>query len=434
MKWLRSNSSLAMATGLTQQGLALVQFMLIARVLSPDALGQWVVFLALAGLIEMGRQGLVHNSIVFFSAGQPAERGAVRGAILVWAIGLTLFAGLLLVALGPWFSGIWHMPALPSLFGVYLITAPVAALLRYAESIAVAEARFHVPLASSLLAGAVLPVLLAVCYLAEIQPTPATLAWWQGAGWALALGYAGWKHPHTFGGLRWRRHWLAKVWGYGRHSLLSGLASIVMQRADVFLLGLYVSSAELAVYNVAARAVAFLDFPLHALGQVAFPRLSAAFHREGPAATARLYERSVGALLAVTLPLSVGVALLAPWMVRLLGGPDYLAAAPVLQLLAVGGMIKPWGRVFGITLDAIGRADLNLRMLVLSFVLNLGLNALLTPLLGITGTALAVVLSAMVGIGTGQWVLSRLLPANPIGAFDYFWPAYRQLWQKISTS
>ncbi|MFZ4635583.1 MAG: lipopolysaccharide biosynthesis protein, partial [Saprospiraceae bacterium] len=429
---LKSNGSLAMATGLAQQGIALLQFILTARILAPADLGQWAMYLTLIGLADMARHGMVHNSMVHFTAGNQPDSAGARAAMLLWGLGLTAVAALLLAVPGRLLSDLWQMPALPTLFGIYLFTGLVWALVRHAESAGMAEEDFRIPLVTAVLYGTVLLMATAWYWAAGIRPGLQVLAWWQGAGWLTALGYVCWKRSRYFAIQHLSAHWLYKVWGFGRYSMMSNLSSVIMQRVDLFMLGFYVGSAELATYNVATKAITFLDFPLNALGQVAFPRLSATFHRQGLVATARLYEHSVGRLLAITLPLTLIVAAGAPMIVGLIGGAGYARAAGVLQLLALAGLIKPWGRMFGVTLDAIGRSDLNLKMLVLSFVLNIGFNVLLTPIYGIFGAALAAVLSILAGILTGQAVLRRLLPANPMEAVAHFWIYYKQLWMKYA--
>jgi len=204
-----------MATGLAQQGIALVQFVLTARLLAPADLGQWAMYLTLIALADMARHGMVHNSMVHFTAGNQADAAGARVAMLLWGLGLSVAAVLLLVGPGRLLSGMWQMPALPALFGVYLFTAPLWALVRHAESASMADEDFRIPLVTTVLYGSVLLAATAWYRAAGIQPGLQALAWWQGAGWLSALGYVLARRSHYFAIRHVSVYWVYKVWSFG---------------------------------------------------------------------------------------------------------------------------------------------------------------------------------------------------------------------------
>ena len=228
-----------------------------------------------------------------------------------------------------------------------------------------------------------------------------------------------------------RRDWVPKLLDYGRYGLGTNLFSMLFQRVDMLLLGAFVPAAGVALYTVATRLNGYLDLPLNSLGQAFFPKIAAEKHREGGDLPA-LLEKSTGLLLALALPSMLGMVLLATPLVWLLAGKQYLAAAPLVQILALAAIVKPWGRMFGVTLDAIGAPQWNFRMMLASFFVTLALNALLIPRWGVYGAAAASGLSIFVTILAGQVLLQQLVSVRMWAAWSHVLPAYRMLFGKIS--
>ena len=90
--------------------------------------------------------------------------------------------------------------------------------------------------------------------------------------------------------------------------------------------------------------------------------------KEGLIEVSKLYEKSVALLFLISMPIAIFVFLFAEPIIIILAGQEYLEATIVLKPLVLAGLIKPWGRLFGITLDAIGQPVLNFKMLIVSLL------------------------------------------------------------------
>jgi O-antigen/teichoic acid export membrane protein len=195
---------------------------------------------------------------------------------------------------------------------------------------------------------------------------------------------------------------------------------------DIMMIGYYLNPAAVAVYNVATRITNYMEVPMSGLSQAVYPRIAMANNTGSRTAVADLYEKSIGLLLAILLPMGLGVWLLADWVVLLVAGKAYLAAAPLLQILVLAVMMKPWGRLFGITLDAIGRPRLNFALLALSLVANVVLNALLIPRWGLHGAAAATSASIGLLVVSGQVLMASILPVQQRRIWQYAFKTYTQ--------
>ena len=438
--FLRSGSH-AMLAGLAQQGFSMVQFLCIVRWLAPDALGTWTMFLTLTSIIEIVRLGLIQNTLVYFGTHEPEEKPRIIAASLVLSLGVSFIGALLLSLIAFLLRGVWQMPNLPILMLGYIVLAVLNALLRFIDGYKMMEQNFKTAAFSALIFGA-LNLVLTI----SIKQTKGFIDFYdlifiQIIAAFLNLLLVGKPFLHLLTGFKKniKTEWLKRLILYGRYGMGTNLCSMLFQRMDVLLLGAFVSPIGLAVYNVAIRLITYIDFPLNSLGLALLPKLSAAHHddnianpdKNGTEGVARLYEKSVGWLLAITIPMTVFVFFSAKYIIWLMAGETYMEAVPLLQIIALLGLVKPWGRLFGVLLDAIGKPQFNFKMLLFSMFVTILFNVLLIPQFGIQGAAWASGLAIFTTILSGQILLVRLLPIQALNAFKHILPVYRQLFRTL---
>ena len=428
--FFRSGSH-ALLSGLAQQGLALLHFLLVARWLTPDALGTWAMFLVLVSFIDMSRLGLIQNALVHYGTHNKEDRPKIFSASLVLGLGLNIVGALILIAVSYSVKDVWQMPELPILTLNYLILAIITAILRFVEGVRMMAQDFKTSALSASIFGVSYLLFTVLLKLLGVELTGLILLWLQIPSYTIALIVV-WSMNRSFLVLvTIEKDWLQKLFMFGRYGMGTNLCSMFFQRADVILLGAFVSPASLATYNVATRLIAYLDFPLNALGLALLPRIAAEHQEGGTAKVMTLYEKSVGWLLAITLPITMATIFGAEIGVRILSGNKFLEATVLVQILAVAGIVKPWGRLFGVTLDAVGKPHWNFRMLLMSMFITIILNWIFIPLYGILGAAIATSLSVVVSISIGQILLSKWIPIKALRSFEHILPTYQALFKKV---
>ncbi|MCA4997400.1 flippase [Tsukamurella tyrosinosolvens] len=126
---------------------------------------------------------------------------------------------------------------------------------------------------------------------------------------------------------------------------------------------------------------------------------------------ARFTERSIQAMLFVSMPLAVVGVLLAPELVRLLGSEDFVAAGGgTLGLLFVAVAIRLVTGTLSQGLFAAHDQVFLLRLNIVSLVLNIGLNVALIPQFGAKGAAASLVASEFFGLAVATWRLTGRTP------------------------
>ena len=127
---------------------------------------------------------------------------------------------------------------------------------------------------------------------------------------------------------------LRAIWSFSQWMLVRNLGSYGALQVDKLVLGRRADAATLGTYNLADDVAALPVSELLApIGRVLFP----AFVRiaDRPVELQRAFALALGVQTLVALPAGVGLVLVADLAVPLLLGPQWLAAVPVVQVLAL---------------------------------------------------------------------------------------------------
>ena len=129
-----------------------------------------------------------------------------------------------------------------------------------------------------------------------------------------------------------------------------------------------------------------------------------------------LYERTVGALFFLALPIAAIIILFAAPLLQLLFGASYVTAAPVLRILAAGFFLQVITGPNGNTIIMMGHSRRYLVYTLFAGLVTIGLYLPLITSLGKTGAALATVAGILLLNGVFAWRLYRTVDINPLRA------------------
>ena len=166
---------------------------------------------------------------------------------------------------------------------------------------------------------------------------------------------AGWRPTAGF-----RRAELATVTPFARNLAAFNLVNFFSDAGDKLIIGRFVSTAALGIYNVPYR---LLLTPVYAVGQVVrellLPVLSR--HQRDHAEVERVYLRIVGMVALGAYPLYALVAALGQPLVDVGLGPRWSEAGPIVTVLALVALELSVHLTTGVLFRATGRTDLLLR-------------------------------------------------------------------------
>jgi lipopolysaccharide exporter len=420
--WLKSGflTLLEKASGLV---FSLGTVMILLRKLSKEEVAAWVVFLIVTQFLEMGRSGLIQNGLIRYLTMQKKEDtaySAISTGSLLLNLAFSLVSNVLLWASVTWLSEVYNTPQLIVLLPVYYITNFVMAFFFHFNFVQQANLEFRGILGSTFFSKGVLFVWVVYCYLTN---HPILL---QHLAFALLIGgvlgaFASYifARPHLTNRFVVDLEWIKKLVAYGKFVLGTNLSTKFYKDIDKLTLGHLVGPAAVAIYDAAGKITQMVEVPSFSIAAVVFPQSAQRMEQEGKEGIKNLYERSVGAILAIILPFLVLVLIFAKTIIWLFAGAQYMDAANVLRMTAFFGLFMPFAVQFGTILDSTGRPATNFAYTFLTAVLNLGLSYLLITKYGLYGAAMATLTGYSISFVLMQRLLYKDFGINALRAFGY---------------
>lgn len=231
---------------------------------------------------------------------------------------------------------------------------------------------------------------------------------------ALGLGVAGALFGYVLGlalatvigaVLLYRRFYTAYEDGGGSTSLRNRMlrysvpltashsANILDRRVDTVLVAFFASPVAVSYYVLGKQISEFVTVPSGSLGFSISPTFGEQKANDSLDQVARIYETSLQYVFLLYIPAAVGMILVAEPAINLVFGADYAGATPVLQVLGIYVFFQSITDVTTNGLDYLGRAKARAIAKGTTSVGNVVLNVLLIPIYGVTGAALATVVT-----------------------------------------
>ena len=132
--------------------------------------------------------------------------------------------------------------------------------------------------------------------------------------------------------------------GYSSWSWALNVVGLMRDRSDSILIGRMLNPTQVGIYAIGAEVAALPTTELvEPFCRVAFSGFAAA--RNADLTPAQTYLRLIGTMSLLTLPAAVGIALVADPLVNLAFGPLWAGAIPLIQILALAGVLMLFGQV-----------------------------------------------------------------------------------------
>ena len=176
---------------------------------------------------------------------------------------------------------------------------------------------------------------------------------------------------------------------------------------NVFLLGLFAPAAVVGYFATAEKITKAMFGLLNPIRDSLYPRLSY-LAASSEQAAARLARPAIALMVSGGLFLTTVLFAMAPWFIKILAGPDFAPAVPVLRLYSILPLILSITYSVGLQwLIPLGRDAAVNRIIVGGGLLNLALSCLFAPRLGAMGMATSVLLSELYVCTNMVWVVWR---------------------------
>jgi O-antigen/teichoic acid export membrane protein len=200
---------------------------------------------------------------------------------------------------------------------------------------------------------------------------------------------------------------LRRMVRFGLPTMPAELSLYSLNFIDRILIVRLAGLAEAGLYALAIKFAQGMNVLARGF-QLAFPPLAYSIADDDEAR--RAYSLIVTWFAAVCAFVVAGLWLLSRWIVDLLAAPEYFEAHEAIGLLATGIALYSLYLVLVVVLGRTGRTEFNLPATIAGTVVNVVLNLVLIPPLGIVGAGIALVASYAVVLGLMYVLTQRLFP------------------------
>jgi O-antigen/teichoic acid export membrane protein len=381
--------------------------LILARLLTPADFGLISMVAVLINLGQLFREAGLSTATI-----QQERITPEQVSTLFWANAMfSVVLGLVLLACAPLVALFYHEPALAGVTAALAVSFTLGGL-----------ANQHVALLQRNLffrATAVIQVAPQAAYL--VTATILALVGWR--YWALVGGtivQAAFTLLLAYTLCRWlpgrprRGVGAGSMLKFGGNVLGFNVANYFSRNLDNILIGRYLGPAPLGLY---AKAYSLFMMPITQIRspimQVALPVLSSL--RNEPERYVKYYHRILSVMSFLTVPLTLLCAFEAGFLIRVLLGPQWVAAVPVFRILAITALVQPIASTRGLVMLTHGFSRRYFHWGVINAVVVCGAFFAGLPY-GINGVAAAYAVANYAVLMPSLWYCFRGTPVN-IGGF-----------------
>ncbi len=411
-------TGLILAGALVAQAAEYAYRFTMARGLGVEAFGTFnqarAVYLVLVALAPLGLGAGVKRFVAVMresGAGREARRAIADGARIAAVSSLVL--GIALAVLAAPIAAALRNPALESPLRVLAFALPAAVGLAFATRLGEAFRSFR----PTVIGRQILDPALRVVFSAPLLATGATLAVvLTGVGAAALVAF-------LVAAFLVRRLELLRALPRGpsprvlpdllQFSLpiaAGGVLFDLAERVDVLMIGFYLDESAVGVYSSASTIARFLFLFLASTMPVVATLSAEHAGRGSVEEIARLQRTTARWMLFSTGPFAAGFLLFPEEAITILFGREFAAGAASLRILIPACLVPILAGPIGLFLDALGKSRWSLGNMIVRTSLNVLLNLVLIPRLGIAGAALGTLISLVVANGLFWIQLGTLVP------------------------
>jgi len=404
--------------------LRLVQYGLIANILSPEDLGLFGMVLPIIGLANLIADGGTANAIIHRDEIRICE---LRGLSWFNACSAALLLGVLWLA-APLCARVYSDERIVELLRMYAWILPVAALGVVPQAVMEKQLRFRA-LAALDVASALVGVVVAVWTAIEGFGAASLVCSAIAAALVRAVSVICLAKLPATQRVKVRLRELLPFVSFGAPHIGQRLVNQVYSNIDVMLIGAIIGAPEAGIYAVAQQCIVLVAGKVNMVfGRVFFPLLARSKHDRSRVKSAYLRLQRYTAF--VNLPLLAGLAAVAPVAFPLFLGDSWRGSIPIVQLLAVVAITRAIAGTVGPLLLVVGQTKRGFSWSILALALqSVGM------WVGVGTGSLIGAASASVTVSLILLPLNYLLIVRPIVgacASAYFRTLAAPLWQSVA--
>ena len=215
--------------------------------------------------------------------------------------------------------------------------------------------------------------------------------------------------------IRFEKEKFNDLFGFGKWVFGSSIVIFFAAQGDDAFLGKVLGVAAFGLYQMAFNLGNYPSSEITGvISKVAFPTYAKI--QSSPQKLRDIYLRTIKVVLLFSMPLTVGIVLLAPELTKILLGEKWFPIIVPLQILALSGGLRSIAGTGGALFNAIGKPVLDFKMNLIRLIVIIISIYPLTMVWGISGTSISVLLGIIAACFS--WFLASLAETKT-NARDY---------------
>jgi len=187
---------------------------------------------------------------------------------------------------------------------------------------------------------------------------------------------------------------------------LTSSVMFLMASVDIFMIGHYLDEYQVGIYNICVNLSMVVTFIPMAIGGFISPKIAQAYAKGDSLAIKKLFSNSMKLITIVTIPI-FGILYSYPDFFLSIFGKGAMVATTTLLIVNIGFLSEAMTGPVGFILNMTDNQHLFMKILIVALIINVLLNALLIPIYGINGAAIALLSSMLFWTISSFVVLKR---------------------------
>lgn len=374
-------------------------FFILIRLFSKEEYGIWMLFMSFTTLTEVLRQGFIRNPLItYLNGSDEKDHENILNASFLLNIATSILLIVFILIFSKTLSIVWKAEGLDTLLFLYALTTAALTFHSHFEYLLEAKLEFkHIFYLYFLRHGLFLGYILwHVFFNMEITLINLVLAQLATILISAILAFF-YSSKYLSFSISIDRGWIKKMFSFGKYTFGTNLSSMIMGNVDQWMLSSMISPVAVATYNPAIRIAHLVDVPSMSVASIVFPKVASRVKEEGGKAAKYLYEKSVGIILAILLPMLLFIMIFPDFVIYFIAGEAYSDSIPILQVTILYSIFIPFGRQFGIIVDGMGLPKISFYFVILKVIINVICNYFFISHLGVIGAAWGTLCSLLIG-------------------------------------
>ena len=207
----------------------------------------------------------------------------------------------------------------------------------------------------------------------------------------------------------WHIPTLWQTTAFGFYVVLGNSIGFLNTQVDSILIGYYLNPAEVGIYAVAVLLAQTLTLIPSAVQRVTAPVTATLYGKGDIEGVRKIIFSTMKKSFLVSVGIAAFIAIFGQFLIIILFTEEFLLSYVPLLILLLGYTVFASFMAVGGTLSSIGKVHIPFRISGLCGVLNVILNILLVPYLGINGAAIATTVSLIANFGFSTALIKKYL-------------------------